>query len=351
MDTHAEVAENFMGLMQNSTNFQVDYYFSNKILKQLNVKESSNIFKTNANDLNQKIADNNSNNEIYDLIIIGTAHRYFKQFLDISAVLKTAIIVHNLNFFQLNATQLFLNIFKKETIYRLKLLLREGLLKKNKVYRSAKQLLVLDENLIRSNKNLQYLPLFSSLNLEYYPLYHLSIVIPGNVSQARRDYKKVLSKIEDWSKTHSSDLEIVFLGKAEGEELIWLQDLEKKKISNLNVIYFKEKVPQDLFDEYMRKASYLWCPLQISTTFFSNEEIYGTTKISGIIGDAIKYQKIAFLPKEYPSNFSFINADNEDLKGQILSFSKLNNKYNFEEFSKQKVQIKLEKALENLIKT
>jgi hypothetical protein len=38
LDTHAEIALNFMELMNDSKEFSVDYYFSEKILKTLGLK-------------------------------------------------------------------------------------------------------------------------------------------------------------------------------------------------------------------------------------------------------------------------------------------------------------------------
>jgi hypothetical protein len=43
------------------------------------------------------------------------------------------------------------SIFKEDFKYRLKLLLKEGLLRKSNVYQKAKNLLVLDENLTKEN--------------------------------------------------------------------------------------------------------------------------------------------------------------------------------------------------------
>ncbi|MGS0748880.1 hypothetical protein [Halpernia sp. GG3] len=53
------------------------------------------------------------------------------------------------------------------------------------------------------------------------------------------------------------------------------------------------------FDENMISVDFLWCPIQEKTHFFSQTEIYGITKMSGNIGDAIKYGKIAIFPKHY----------------------------------------------------
>jgi hypothetical protein len=51
LDTHAEIALNFMELMNDSKVFSVDYYFSEKILKTLGLKESENIKKTTSENL------------------------------------------------------------------------------------------------------------------------------------------------------------------------------------------------------------------------------------------------------------------------------------------------------------
>jgi hypothetical protein len=54
LDTHAEIALNFMELMNDSKEFSVDYYFSEKILKTLGLQETENIKKQL-----QKILSNN----------------------------------------------------------------------------------------------------------------------------------------------------------------------------------------------------------------------------------------------------------------------------------------------------
>lgn len=352
LDTHAEIARNFYVLMNDSAEFEVDYYFSNKVLKQLNYKENENIIFVRPGNLFEILSKNKEENGNYDLVIIGTAHRYFNVFCKVSANFNTSIIIHNVNFSRLNSIHLFLNIFKKESIYRLKLLLKEGLLSKNKLVKTAKQLFILDDNLENKKGELQFLPLFYSENDEEKISENISIVIPGAVSQERRDYKSVLFKIENWSKDHlnrNSKLEIVFLGKAQNEELNWLKDFKNKNLENVKIIYFEEKVTQDEFDFHMNKATYLWCPLQISTTFFSNDEQYGISKMSGIIGDAIKYKKIAFVPENYPTNHSFLVQDQESLELQLDLFSKLNAEAIFDRFGKQKVLSKLNETLNKFI--
>ena len=61
LDTHAEIAANFMELMDDSEEFVVDYYFSEKILKSIG-KHQSNIFLTESSEVLNQLKSKN-----YDL--------------------------------------------------------------------------------------------------------------------------------------------------------------------------------------------------------------------------------------------------------------------------------------------
>lgn len=335
LDTHSEIALNFYELMKNSECISVDYYFSEKIMNCLGFSKSKNVFLSDEKTILHQLKKQN-----YDEVIIGTVHRYFSTFHLISKAFKTSFIAHNLNFIALKKRNLFSLIFKEETLYRLKLLLKEGLFLLPKIKRNADRIFVLDKN--RATEKMIFLPIF----------YHqfenqkqdddiLKIVISGEVSQKRRDYKKVLR----WLQKTNQKMEIVFLGKAKGEERQWLQDFEKQKPPHLKIIYFQEKVPTSIFDDYMTKADLLWCPIQRETSFFSQQEIYGETKISGNLGDAIKYGKIALFPRDFKSDFPFIINENYlPMEEQFQQMKSL--KFDFQkEFSKEKVQQELEAVL------
>ena len=97
----------------------------------------------------------------------------------------------------------------------------------------------------------------------------------------------------------------------------------------------------------MMHADVLWCPIQRETEFFSNREIYGETKMSGNIGDAIKFGKVAFFPENFSSQHEFIK--NEDSLEKILAF-KTNNFFDFlKELNREKVAAELEKVLHSLL--
>lgn len=339
IDTHAEIAGNFRELMNRSKNVSVDYYFSEKILNLLGeTSDNKQIFKANSENLFSLLKDKK-----YDLVIIGTAHRYFSLFLKVVECFPTLIIAHNLNFIKASIWEILRNIVKKDFKFRLKLLLREGLLLKNKVYKRAKSLVVLDKEI--ASEEYVFLPLF--YNKFFYSERKkddvFRIVIPGAVSQKRRDYRVIISKIGKIEE--SREVEVVFLGKASGEELRWIKKLEAEKIGNrnLSLVYFTEKVSQNIFDEWMKKADVLWCPIQQKTEFFSVEEYYGITKISGNIGDAIKYGKRAVFPEFYQDKYPFILSENQMEEEKIgEEFMEI-----FKNYEKNKISVELEKIFLN----
>ncbi|MDO4764163.1 MAG: hypothetical protein Q4A00_07260, partial [Flavobacteriaceae bacterium] len=340
MDTHAEIALNFNELMKSSERFQVDCYFSEKILKFLNMEPSTSVFKVSPHDLFCQLEGKK-----YDLIIIGTAHRYFNIFLKITQHFPTAIIAHNLNFIKASGWTLLRNVFKKDVLFRLKLLLKERLLSKNQVYENAKFLFVLDKNLVNFCPKSIHLPLFFYNEIENAENENFTIVISGEVSQKRRDYKSIIQEIK--SIKINKNFNFVFLGKAKGEELRWLENLHRELPKNVKIKFFKERVSTCDFNDELKKANVLWCPIQLETEFFSIKEIYGKTKMSGNIGDAIKYGKWAVFPKNYPAEYFFITKYQRDID---LFISKLpeNDKNQWQNFSKEKVASELEKIFLNL---
>lgn len=366
LDTHAEIALNFMELMNDSKAFSVDYYFSEKILRFFgytqNDKLPENIKKATPENLIQQLSTNN-----YQLVIIGTVHRYFNVFEKIAEKFNTSIICHNLNFVKASNFDLLSSVFKEDFQYRLKLLLKEGLLRKSNVYKKAKNLLVLDRGFDSAQPDkYKFLPIFYTKFLEKPKNETYTIIIPGAVSQKRRDYDKVIKELKklelnfDNYEFHRNEtfvdntlsekgssvgttqnLEIIFLGKAQGKELEMLQNFEQNKPENISIKYFTEKVPQNIFDDYMQKADVLWCPIQQETEFFSQKEIYGFTKMSGNIGDAVKFGKLAVFPENYPSKYSFIIPE----KGSLGDFLFTKKDVDFSEFSKEKVLQELEKTI------
>ncbi|WDF45514.1 hypothetical protein PQ459_11465 [Chryseobacterium sp. KACC 21268] len=339
LDTHAELVNNFFELTKNSSEISVDFYFSEKVFKLLKL-EGHNIFLTDYSELLEVLKKKN-----YDLIIIGTVHRHFNFYKAIGKKYKTAIVVHNLNFTKASRWELFKSIFKKDQQYRLKLFLKEGLLESSKVYQRAKYLLGIDALMSKQN-HLKFLPIyfnqFTSGNSQQDLI---KIVVPGAVSQSRRDYYSFFEKLKNFEDINLN-YEIIFLGKASGEELERLNQISTEIPQFVKIQYFEEKLKQEEFNKCMMKSDVLYCPIQTETESFSVKEIYGKTKISGNIGDAIKYGKPAIFPSTYPSDLEFIIEEKKDLQSQFSEVKNLT--FDFSDYSKETISKKLNLLVENL---
>ncbi|NIF06962.1 hypothetical protein F3J23_16080 [Chryseobacterium sp. Tr-659] len=338
IDTHAEIAQAFIDVMKGSQAFVVDYYFSKKIKDQV-ISKDENIFLSDSSMIFDQLKDKG-----YELVIIGTVHRYFNTFSAITKKYNTAIISHNLNFTKASKLDLMKSFFKGDVIFRLKLWLKEGLFYKTKVYQKSKALLVLDETMISERQ--QFLPLFYTKEFDKSENEFLTVVIPGGVSQKRRDYDSVFRIIQDINTDRK--YEFVFLGKAKDHELKQLENLSKELAANIRITYFSERVSTENFEKWMRKADILWCPIQQETEFFSMKEVYGVTKVTGNFGDAVTYGKLAVFPEKYPSKVDFIIPAKENVLEQLKELSSVH--FDFQKiYGKDKVQNKLEQLLSQLI--
>lgn len=336
LDTHPDILSNFYELMRDSEVFEVSYFLSEKISRIFNVQDSA-IRIVDVKNVVQVLQQ-----ESWDLVVIGTVHRYFNVFSKIVKQFPTAIIVHNLEFSKSSKQNLTSSIVKEDTLYRLKLATKEGLFSMNSVYENAKTLFVLDQKF--ENSKYEFLPLFYVKSTENQSSDVFKVVIPGAVSQKRRDYKRILKQVLNFKKP----TELVLLGKAQGYELKWILETKKQLPNHIHLSYFTEKVPQEHYDSILISGNVLWCPIQIETEFFSQKEWYGKTKLSGNIGDAIKFAKPAVFPKEYQSDFPFIFSEESDVETQLHDVS--NSKIDWNSFSKEKVQKELEETLLKAIK-
>lgn len=341
IDTHVEVALNFVELLQNSTALHVDFYFSEKILNTLQITPSENIIETTADALLKDL----DNADPYDAVIIGTVHRHFNIFRAVTKKFPTVIIAHNLNFIAASKRKLIKAIFKKDFKFRLKLLLKEGLLSKTQVYKQAKSRWVLDVMLSGHHSDYKAINIFFNKHQKNYKGNPIHIVIPGTVCQKRRDYAHIFDCIENEKIAHKAHF--TFLGKAKGKVLNQLQYLQEKLKHHplYNISYFKSTVDQTTFDDCMRSADYLWCPVQKETSFFSIPETYGKTKMSGNIGDAIKYGKWAIFPKFYQGQYPFTACEEVLLGAVELPLLPPTTLY-----TKEKTKKNLEQALIHIIR-
>lgn len=327
-----------MDIMEGSKDFSVDYYFSKRVKDQIGSSHQKVFLSDSSMILDQLKAKG------YDWVIIGTVHRFFNTFLALTKRYNTTVITHNLNFTKASRLDLIKSVFKGDVVYRLKLWWKEGLLYATKVYQKSRSLVVLDEALISDRH--QFLPLFYTKSFEKPENKSLVIVIPGGVSQKRRDYHYIFKTIQEMKL--DKNREFVFLGKAKDDELNQLENLSSKLPENITITYFSERVSSKDFEAWMQKADALWCPIQQETEFFSIKEIYGVTKMTGNLGDAIAYGKWAVFPKNYQSKLEFILPEKENILEQLEGLS--NHHFDFQkDYSRQEVQKRLEHLLNDLI--
>lgn len=191
LDTHAELAINFIELTRDSQYLHVEYFFSRKILDRINEK-GSHVIHAEAATLLKEL-----DGRKFDAVIIGTAHRYFNVFEEVARNYPTFIIAHNLNFIKASKADIFRNIFKQDRSFRIKLWLKEGLMKKDKLYSEARSLFILDENIdeLQYPYELRWLPLLYTKHSEQKIQTNL-VAIPGTVDQHRRNYKRIFNKIK-----------------------------------------------------------------------------------------------------------------------------------------------------------
>lgn len=338
IDTHAEIAKAFMDIMKGSLEFSVDYYFSKRIKDQINHSDEP-VFLSDSSMILDQLKGKD-----YDLVVIGTVHRYFNTFLVITKKYNTAVISHNLNFIKASKFDLIKSVFKGDVVFRLKLWLKEGLFYKTKVYQTSGSLLVLDEALI--SEKYKFLPLFYTRDFNKTKNENLIVLIPGGVSQKRRDYHYIFKTIQNL-KT-DKPCKFVFLGKATGHELKQLTQLSEKLPGNIEITYFSERVSSEDFERWMQKADVLWCPIQQETEFFSMKETYGVTKMTGNLGDAVAYGKLAVFPGNYPSKLDFIIPEKENVIDQLTALSETSFDF-YKTYGKKEIQKKLEQFLYSLL--
>ncbi len=339
LDTHAEIAGNIMELSADSGQLEIDFFLSEKISAQLQMIESANVRISNPKTVLSDLAKDK-----YELVIIGTAHRFFSVWNRISKNFPTAVIVHNKNFAARSKAVIKSLILKDESLYRLKLLLKEGLLNAPEIYHNSKALFVLDTALADEQHYL--LPVFFQKYSCEKKDDIITVAIPGAVDSHRRDYRHIVTKLQ--STKFENPHHFIFPGKA-GPEM--LQQLQKLQITgaqnNFSMQFFSEKIPQKEFDRLMNSADILWCPVQKKTSFFSQEEIYGKTKMTGNVGDAIRYGKPAVFPAWYADVQPFIHHEEHDLTGL---FEKLIGKTgDFQKFTKNNVLQHFENAVLKVI--
>lgn len=248
-----------------------------------------------------------------DKVIILTWNAHFKQLSKMPFLNKTCLIIHNQNaFFEPFAHLHFgASIFQKG--WNILRLARNFLNQRQVLQRSIAQFWV-SETLEQSSRlkhhKIQIVP-FSYCKKQNQEVYKakepVKIVVPGTVDLSIRNYDVLENAVKRLKPQLNLAIAIILLGfpnKAEGKQI--LQRLQALEDQNIKVTVFLKRLPQRIFEEYLRHADFLILPFQPFKPYGPIREIFGQTTISGSISDMISSGLPALISSNYHLHSSLL---------------------------------------------
>ena len=126
----------------------------------------------------------------------------------------------------------------------------------------------------------------------------IRLVVPGSIDQERRDYNEVF-RLLDLAEQGQLAVDAILLGAPVGEYGAAIVARAKRRQGVYTSIhaYDTQHVPVDEFDRQMRIAHFVYIPV-VHFSFASDHirEVYGETKTSGNIFDAVRYARPVLHP-------------------------------------------------------
>ncbi len=128
----------------------------------------------------------------------------------------------------------------------------------------------------------------------------IEIVIPGMISQSRRNYIDLLEALElFYCQFPKSIVFFIFLGRVVNKT----DDFILKKIDEINsrygkkIKYFTTFVPLEEFEKSLTSCDFILSNVHVYNNLKDRIEIYGVTKESGVSFTIYKYNKPAIVPE------------------------------------------------------
>ncbi len=124
-----------------------------------------------------------------------------------------------------------------------------------------------------------------------------TIVVPGSIDQRRRDYHLVLKVIQEMLNLRVP-VKWILAGKPVEDYGVKIIEKAKELITyGADISFYKEVIPENEFQQIIAASSLILSPLVSSTTIHDNiSEIYGESKGSGNVYDAIRHAKPLIVP-------------------------------------------------------
>jgi hypothetical protein len=302
--------------------FTLDSRQLNKVILKESTEKESTFIQRNINEIN-------SNN----YLLINSLQRKFNVYNRLNFTIPIALRVHNSNYYWSDSLDT-----KKYTLSNYKLLLKEiykvEFLQRKQFLQKVNYFFFPSESVL--NYTLQHyphlqskaylLPLNFQNNIPKIPENNVkTIIIPGKVDRMRKDFDLLTAFIKMLNKKPLDfSIELVFLGITESTDANrFIDKLKQFTTTKVNIVHFTTIVPSEVYSNYLQNCTIVLCPIYTQTIFQLSKEIYGKTKVSGGINDAINFGKWCFVPKNYTVD-SMLNKQvltydtEEDLYSKII---------------------------------
>lgn len=354
METHSALLEQWYLLVKEMNPVDFHFFVSPKVNEKLTAipqEHISVILSVPETDFNH-----------FDGIIINTLHRDFKDYEKLFEQKPVLCLVHNLNFSLFFKTISLANVVKEKArfTYFLKLYLKEKVASRRKVILKARQYGVISNAALESIKtDGRHSDKSKLIQMNYchqaaFPADDvIHIVMPGNVSNKRKDVDLVLKVISNLKP--QSVLQFTFLGKPENDSVLnQLEQLKKNCHHNIRITYFNQFIPWVSYSKIISKAHLLLCPIKSKTSFYWVDELYGSTKVSGSEADCMYNGKVGLFPRSYPKmdwhNLYYGNEQELSEMLNTLTVEKLQAEYShlqeyIQKYTFEKVKNELEAQL------
>ncbi|UOK43639.1 MULTISPECIES: hypothetical protein [Flavobacterium] len=352
METHSVLLEQWYLLLKEMNQIEFEFFVHEKVLHKLSSipKEMITVVKSVL-----EIPVHH-----FDAVVVNTFHRNFEQYKAVFDQKPTLCLLHNLNFSLFFKGISLRNVLseKERLTYFLKLYLKEKVGSNRKLILKAGRFGVLSKSLqdevagkSRYADRTQLVQMNYCQSSTFQPSDTINIVMPGNVSNKRKDVTMLLSVLP---KLHpKSKLHFTFLGKPENDTVLGqLESLQKQCNENIEITHYNQFIPWEEYSQTVAKAHLLLCPIKSQTSFYWVDEIYGKTKVSGSEGDCIYNGKIGLFPTSYPKmnwhNLYYETASDLETILNNLTIEQLSSEYeNLQPYLEQYTFESVKNNLEN----
>ncbi len=334
LECHAEVLRSTILLFSKLPTYQLTVFTTTEIVTEAGLSVEStarlNVILKNSNEKESAFLKRNVDliNK-HNYLLINTLQRKFYIYNNLKITIPIAVRVHNSHFYWSKIFQ-----FKKYRLAKFKLLIKEiyklEILQRKQFLKKVNYFFFSSENTFAYAIH-QY-PLLNS-KAYLFPLNfqdsistvskgnEKTLIVPGKVDSLRKD----LNFLSEFVKLlHEKPLDfqinLIFLGITEGEKANrFIENIMQYSSRSLKIVHFTNIVPLDTYNNYFKLSDVVLCPIYTHTVFQLSKEIYGKTKVSGGVNDAINFGKWCFVPSSYLVDIT--------LNKQILNYDSVEDLY------------------------